>query len=229
MVEAEKYSGVRLTEEEYALFSEKNHAVPLHITRTTTIDLNLRSRKQIGEYLIDFGWKPDEHTFTGRPVVNEKTLSKIKNIPQAELIKEFFLLQKREGQIKSWLEKVEDDSRVHGYVIPNGTITGRMTHRDPNMAQVPSLKSEYGEECRSCWTVPKGCKLVGIDASGLELRMLAHYMNDEAYTNEILNGDIHTTNQKLAGLKSRDQAKTFIYALLYGAGDAEAWKRGGRR
>jgi len=231
MVEAEKYSGVRLTEEEYALFSEKNYAVPLHITRTTTIDLNLSSRKQIGEYLIDFGWKPDEHTVTGRPVVNEKTLSKIKNIPQAELIKEFFLLQKREGQIKSWLEKVEDDSRVHGYVIPNGTITGRMTHRDPNMAQVPSLKSEYGEECRSCWTVPKGCKLVGIDASGLELRMLAHYMNDEAYTNEILNGDIHTTNQKLAGLKSRDQAKTFIYALLYGAGDEKLGSvaGGGRR
>ena len=51
--------------------------------------------------------------------------------------------------------------------------------------------------------------------------MLAHYLNDEGYTNEILNGDIHTANQNLAGLESRDQAKTFIYALLYGAGDAK--------
>jgi DNA polymerase I-like protein with 3'-5' exonuclease and polymerase domains len=87
------------------------------------------------------------------------------------------------------------------------------------MAQVPNLGSKYGAECRSCWTVPKGYKLVGIDASGLELRMLAHYMDDKEYTNEILNGDIHTANQRLAGLESRNQAKTFIYALLYGAGD----------
>jgi DNA polymerase I-like protein with 3'-5' exonuclease and polymerase domains len=60
---------------------------------------------------------------------------------------------------------------------------------------------------------------VGVDASQLELRMLAHYMADEEYINEIINGDIHTVNQNLAGLKSRDQAKTFIYALIYGAGD----------
>ena len=62
---------------------------------------------------------------------------------------------------------------------------------------------------------------VGIDASGLELRMLAHYMDDEDYTNEILNGDIHTANQRAAGLETRPLAKTFIYAFLYGAGDAK--------
>ena len=94
-----------------------------------------------------------------------------------------------------------------------------MTHRNPNMAQVPSIHSEYGKECRSCWTVPEGYKLVGIDASQLELRLLAHYMANEEYINEIINGDIHTANQRLAGLKSRDEAKTFIYALIYGAGD----------
>jgi len=94
-----------------------------------------------------------------------------------------------------------------------------MAHRNPNMAQVPAVYSPYGKECRSCWTVPEGYKLVGIDASGLELRMLAHYMADEEYVNEIINGDIHTANQQFAGLKSRDEAKTFIYALIYGAGD----------
>ena len=129
------------------------------------------------------------------------------------------MYQKREAQIKSWLKVLGEDNRVHGFVIPNGTITGRMTHRDPNMAQVPNLSSPYGKECRECWIVPYGYKLVGIDASQLELRMLAHYMNDGEYTNEIINGDIHTANQKLAGLESRNQAKTFIYALLYGAGD----------
>ena len=94
-----------------------------------------------------------------------------------------------------------------------------MAHRSPNMAQVPAVYSPYGTECRACWSVPEGYKLVGVDASGLELRMLAHYMADEEYINEIINGDIHTANQNFAGLKSRDEAKTFIYALIYGAGD----------
>ena len=117
------------------------------------------------------------------------------------------------------MKATHEDDRVRGFVNPNGTITGRMTHNSPNMAQVPSVVAPYGKECRSCWTVPEGYKLVGIDASGLELRMLAHYMKDEDFKNEILHGDIHSANQKLAGLESRNQAKTFIYALLYGAGD----------
>jgi len=89
------------------------------------------------------------------------------------------------------------------------------------MAQVPNSGSEYGSECRELWTVEPGNKLVGIDASGLELRMLAHYMKDARYTDEILNGDIHTANQKAAGLLNRNTAKTFIYAFLYGAGAAK--------
>tara|TARA_R110000782_G_scaffold138478_3_gene231052 strand:- start:418 stop:1125 length:708 start_codon:yes stop_codon:yes gene_type:complete len=89
------------------------------------------------------------------------------------------------------------------------------------MAQVPSSYSPYGKECRSCWTIKDGYRLVGTDAAGLELRMLAHYMNDKEYTNEVINGDIHTANQKSAGLATRDSAKTFIYAFLYGAGDAK--------
>ena len=208
--------GVRLTAEEYETLSQP---AVFSTTRTTTVDFNIGSRKQVGEYLVEFGWTPKEFTVNGRPVVNEKTLSSIEGIPEAELIKDYLMYQKREAQIKSWIEAVREDGRVHGFVIPNGTITGRMTHREPNMAQVPSSNSPFGEDCRACWTVPKGYKLVGIDASGLELRMLAHYMEDEDYTNEIINGDVHTANQKLAGLESRNQAKTFIYALLYGAGD----------
>jgi DNA polymerase-1 len=80
------------------------------------------------------------------------------------------------------------------------------------------VHSEYGKECRALWVVNKGYKLVGVDASGLELRMLAHYMNDKDYIHEVVNGDIHTTNQIAAGLESRDESKTFIYAFIYGAG-----------
>jgi DNA polymerase I-like protein with 3'-5' exonuclease and polymerase domains len=152
-------------------------------------------------------------------MVDETVLKKIKGIPEALLIAEYLTLQKRIAQIKSWLKNIDDEDRVHGFVNTNGTITGRMTHREPNLAQVPNSNSPYGTECRACWTVPDDYKLVGIDASGLELRMLAHYMDDEGFTNEILHGDIHTANQKLAGLESRSQAKTFIYAFIYGAGD----------
>ena len=182
---------------------------------------NLGSRKQIGEYLTDFGWKPNRFTPTGQPIVDESSLAKVKKIPEARLIAEFLLLQKRIAQIDSWILAVKEDNRVHGFVIPNGTITGRMAHRAPNVAQVPSVVSEYGKECRACWTVKDGYKLLGVDASGLELRMLAHYMDDEDYINEVTTGDIHTANQKDAGLQSRDQAKTFIYAFIYGAGDAK--------
>ena len=206
-----------MTDEEYQRCLDTNNFNPF--MRQTLQEFNLGSRKQIGEYLIDFGWNPDRFTPTGQPIVDEKTLSKITHIHEAKLIADFLLLQKRIAQIDSWVEAVRDDGRIHGFVIPNGTITGRMSHRNPNVAQVPSVHSPYGKECRACWTVPEGHKLVGVDASGLELRMLAHYMDDKEYINEIINGDIHTTNKNFAGLKSRDQAKTFIYALVYGAGD----------
>ena len=207
-----------LTDEEYDKCIATNNVKPF--MRQSLQEFNLGSRKQIGEYLIDFGWEPNRFTPTGQPIVDEGTLKKISHIKEAKLIADFLLYQKRIAQITSWIDELKDD-RVHGGVIPNGTITGRMTHRSPNMAQVPNAGSPYGKECRACWSVPEGYKLVGIDASGLELRMLAHYMNDDKYINEVINGDIHTTNQTLAGLKTRDQAKTFIYALIYGAGDAK--------
>ena len=207
-----------LTDDEYQRCLDTQDFSPF--MRQTLQEFNLGSRKQIGEYLIDFGWKPVKFTPTGQPIVDEGTLKKIEHIREAKLIADFLLYQKRIAQVTSWIDELKDD-RVHGSVIPNGTITGRMTHRNPNMAQVPNAGSPYGKECRSCWTVPQGYKLVGIDASSLELRMLAHYMDDPDYIEEVINGDIHTTNQNLAGLKTRDQAKTFIYALVYGAGDAK--------
>lgn len=207
---------VRLTEDE-----RKRMMSSGYITLVKVIDFNLGSRKQIGEYLQEFGWKPKDFTPTGQPIIDEPTLKKIKGIPAALLIAEYLMLQKRVSQINSWFKELAEDGRVHGYVNHNGTITGRMTHRNPNMAQIPSSNAPYGKECRACWIVPAKHKLVGIDASGLELRMLAHYLEDEDFTNEILHGDIHTSNQKNAGLESRSQAKTFIYALIYGAGDGK--------
>ena len=199
---------------------------------------NPGSRKQIGERLIDKGWKPSRYTETGQPIVDEGTLDGV-DIPEAKAINEFLMLQKRVAQIESWLKAVGEDGRVHGKVITNGAVTGRMTHMSPNMAQVPNSGSPYGIECRSLWIVDKGKKLVGVDASGLELRMLAHYMKDDSYAREIVSGDIHWTNTLALGFfpattkrdkenheheVRRNQSKTFCYAFLYGAGSSKIGK-----
>lgn len=187
---------------------------------------NPGSRQQIAKRLMALGWKPKKHTEKGQVIVDESVLDGI-DLPEAKLIAEYLLVQKRVAQVESWIEALHEDGRVHGKVITNGAVTGRMTHHSPNMAQVPSSSSPWGHECRDCWTVAQGKMLVGADASALELRMLAHYMQDGDYVKTVTEGtqelgtDVHTKNQKAAGLATRAQAKTFIYALLYGAGPAK--------
>ena len=100
-----------------------------------------------------------------------------------------------------------------------GTVTHRMSSSNPNLQQVTASGKEYGSEMRALFTVPEDKVLVGADLSGLELRCLAHYMKDDKYTKEIVSGDIHSANQRSTGLETRDEAKRFIYAFLYGAGD----------
>ena len=190
-------------------------------TKVSYEEFNLASRKQIAERLMMLGWKPDKFTDKNSPIVDEGVLSKITNIPEAKLIAKYLLLKKRTSQISSWLDEVSNTTgRVHGRVLTLRCVSGRMSHNSPNMAQVPATYSPFGKECREVWTTdkPDTHVIFGTDASGLELRMLAHYIDTPDYTNEILNGDIHTKNMNMAGLTDRDQAKTFIYAFLFGAG-----------
>ena len=115
--------------------------------------------------------------------------------------------------------ELEPDSRIRGEVVVNGSVTGRCSHKNPNVASTPSSKKPYGKEFRELFTVEEGNKLLGIDAKGLELRLLAHYMNDKEYIETILSGDIHEYNRVKADLDTRDDAKTFIYTFLYGGGE----------
>jgi len=192
-------------------------------TKTKEIPFNIGSSQQIADRLMKRGWKPKQFTDKDNIIINEAVLKTIKE-PELKLTAErfakYFLLQKRAVMVESWIEACDKSNRVHGKVMTLRTVTGRMAHNSPNMAQVPATYSPYGKECRGLWTISDAMnyKLVGTDASGLELRCLAHYLNDTSYTDEILNGDIHTKNMELAGIKNRDQAKTFIYAFLYGAG-----------
>jgi len=201
--------------------------------KSATVTFNPGSRVQIGEKLIELGWKPKDFTPTGQPLVDEGVLSKIKkDIPEAALIEEYLMLQKRVGQVESWLELVGSDGRVHGKMITNGAVTGRATHSTPNMGQIPNTSSIYGKECRECWTVEQGNSQVGVDLSGIELRCLAHYMKDKEWQDELLNGDVHWKNTQAFGLvpmgtvkqdtkehkDARNLCKTLTYATLYGAG-----------
>jgi DNA polymerase I-like protein with 3'-5' exonuclease and polymerase domains len=179
-------------------------------------EFNVGSRQQIAKRLSKLGVKWKKLTPTGSPVVDESTLAGV-DIPEAKLCAEYLGLVKLKGMVDSWLKYVDKDThRIHGYVNSCGAVTGRMTHNKPNLAQIPSLKI-----ARQCFTVDEGNVLVGCDASGLELRCLAHYMNDDEYTRQILEGDIHSYNQHAAGLPERSMAKTMIYGLIYGAGDAK--------
>ena len=182
------------------------------------IPFNPTSRDHIAERLMGMGWKPQEFTESGKPKVDESVLSGLP-YDEAQMLSKILTLQKRMGQLgdgkEGWL-KLETKGRIHGHVVTNGAVTGRCTHRHPNMAQVPRLTSY-----RSLFKATDGMVLVGCDASGLELRCLAHYMNDDEYAHKLLEEDIHTVNQHAAGLPNRDNAKTFIYGFLYGAGDAK--------
>ena len=196
---------------------------------------NLGSPKQIVERLDALGWKPTVPTKTGKSwKICQENLDTIpdrmpdgRDMPECvKDLKRWKILETRWKTAKDWMDRMDGDGRVHGQVIVPGTVTHRASHQNPNMANIPSITSERGlsglfaYECRQAWTVPRGSALVGTDASGIQLRVLAHYMNDPEYTKTLLEGDIHTFNKNALGehCKDRPTAKTFIYAWLLGAG-----------
>ena len=193
------------------------------IRKSKTMKFNPSSRQQISNRLIELrNWKPKKFSETGLPIVDEEVLGHL-DYPEARELNEYLLIEKRLGMLSdgknAWL-KVVKDGRVHTSYITNIT-TGRMSCRSPNLQQVPSINSPYGKECRELFIPSKGYVMVGADASGIEARSLGHYIYNytggKEYVDLILNGDIHTYNQKNLGLKERSLAKTILYAVLYGA------------
>lgn len=203
------------------------------------IDFNPSSRFHIANRLKAlYGWEPDSFTPSGEPKIDEEILTGLP-FATAPLLCEYFTVTKRIAQVaegkQAWL-KVVHEGKIHGSYNTVGAVTRRATHSRPNIGQVPSVRKNkagetlmgleggFGVECRELFGVPKGWWQVGTDASGLELRCLAHYMamyDKGAYGLVVTEGDVHTVNQIAAGLPTRNDAKTFIYAFLYGAGDAK--------
>ena len=194
------------------------------IKRYQEITFNPNSRDHIADRLMDKGWKPKLFTPDGKPKVDETVLSTLP-YPEAKILSEHFLIQKRIGQLaegaNAWL-KLEQQGVIHGQVITNGAVTGRCTHQKPNVAQTPSNGVPYGKECRSLFIASNNNVLIGCDASGIELRCLAHYLaryDNGNFSRDLLEGDVHSSNQRYIGLPTRDMAKRIIYAVVYGIGD----------
>jgi DNA polymerase I-like protein with 3'-5' exonuclease and polymerase domains len=225
------------TGEKKPIWPKCHYSTDAPYTDVKLVPFNPGSRQDVANRLKKlFGWQPQEFTSDGHPKIDEETLKGL-SYPSAAVLREYFMVQKRIGQVaegkEAWLRHVVN-GRIHGSVATNGAVTGRMTHSKPNIAQVPGLhdkktgeKLPYGRECRECFTVGPGKKLVGCDADALELRDLAGYMaayDGGAYIKTVLEGkksdgtDMHTLNAKALGC-SRDTAKTWFYAFIYGSGD----------
>ena len=200
--------------------------------KTITEEFNPGSRKQIVERLKSkYGWEPEKTTEKGNPILDDEVIDKLP-YSEAKPLAEYMLIKKRLGQIEdgnnAWLKLVNNNTGcMHGDVITNGCITGRASHRHPNMGQVPAGYSPYGKECRALFHAPQGWDMIGIDAKALELRCLAGYLaywDQGEYAKLVINpeSDIHTINQKLFGVETRDIAKRLLYGMLYGCGAVKA-------
>jgi DNA polymerase I-like protein with 3'-5' exonuclease and polymerase domains len=176
---------------------------------------------QIAARLEDkYGWKAERNPKTDKPICDVAVMQELK-YPEAKKLLEYREVDKLRGQLEDWIARAgfSRDGRIHGGLNTLGTVTGRTAASQPNIQQVSG-----DPRARALWTVAPGMVQVGCDLSGLELRALAHYMfpyDDGEYADIIMNGDIHTANQKAAQLETRDQAKTFIYALIYGGGNGK--------
>ena len=170
------------------------------------------------DHFRTYGWK-----------VNEANLATLPSTapPEAQLLIEWLTLDSRRSTLEEWLSAYNPESgRIHGRFNHIGAWTGRMSHNGPNMANIPGHGSVLGDEMRSLWSADKDHHLVGVDADGIQLRILAHYMEDKSFIQALTKGskddgtDAHTLNQRALGAicSSRDVAKTFIYAFLLGAG-----------
>ena len=180
-------------------------------------ELNPTSRDHISWILQTYyGWNPTQKTTTGKPVIDEVILTEIGSEIStmfARCLTVTKMLGMLSNGVNAWL-KLSTKNRIHHH-CSIATATHRCAHRKPNLAQVPS-----DPEFRKLFQASPGQIMVGADLSGIELRMLSHYLSryDTHFADTLLNGDIHQVNADRVGV-SRRQIKTITYAWCYGAGD----------
>ena len=194
------------------------------------VPFNIGSPKQRVEKLTALGWVADEKTPKGQPKLTEKSAVKFaeeSGIPEVALITKWMSVNGRANMVNNWLENWNEETGcIHGRLFVADTL--RFRHQAPNTANIPAVRVDktglvvrgeegyYTYEARDLWVAREGRVLVGTDAAGLELRMLAHYLNRPEFTKQVVEGDPHQYNADLAGI-TRPNAKTLLYAIQYGA------------
>ena len=190
----------------------------------------ISSDKVIKAYLYNIGWEPDEWNFekiNGKfvkksPKLTESSLEKLGDVGVE--LSEYNVLKNRRGILAGWIAEAERDGRLHGRMWTIGTPTFRCRHEV--VANLPGVDAKYGKEMRSLLICEEGWTIVGADSSGNQMRGLCHYIGNEEFTQEVIEGDVHTRNaetlQEFTDNKpNRKIAKPFLYAFLFGAAGAK--------
>jgi DNA polymerase-1 len=202
-------------------------------------EFNLDSPTQRVERLLACGWEPRTYTPAGNPKFDADELTKedLDAMPdEVRLLGTYLMLRSRERTTSQWLDLVDSNSYVHGQINATGAWSGRMNHRNPNTANIPSAlfnddgtpilgeEGAYGFEMRSCWgadTRTPNQVLVGADLTAIQLRAFAHYTGDRDYISLVSDPsvDMHNVHAEYLGGVKRSGAKRWLYAFLLGAGN----------
>lgn len=188
--------------------------------RKTVTPAKMGNLDKVKDYLYSIGWEPDDWKMERvgfewvkkSPKLTTSSLEKVGE--HGKLIDEWTTLRSRRGVLEGWLDQLSN-GRLHGRMWIVGTPTFRCRHEV--IANLPAVTAPWGKELRELLVAEPGRKIVGADSSGNQFRSLAHYVNDQSLTHQILSGDIHQYNADIIGTDRRT-AKTWIYAFLFGAG-----------
>jgi DNA polymerase-1 len=176
----------------------------------------------VKEFLYGEGWKPLEFNYKrlkngqfikGSPKLCSPSLAPLGEV--GKLVDTYYATRSRHSILTGWLAALDDNGRLHGSCFTIGTPTARARHGI--IVNVPSPNASWGKQMRGLFITEPGRKIVGSDSSGNQMRALCHYLGNEDFTNEVINGDVHQRNADILGV-SRPKAKPFLYAFLFGGG-----------
>ena len=191
--------------------------------RTETVKASLGNQDVVKEYLTDLGWKPTVwnwkrmsdgsfHKMSAK--LDEKDIERIEH-PHADMVNQYYTLRSRKSVLTGFMDQSDGDGRLRGDLNDMGAQSFRQTHKI--IANLPSARATYGKEIRSLFTCPEDKVIISADGAAYQIRILAHYLRSEEYTDIVLNKDPHQRHADAMGI-SRDLAKPVFFSVLFGAG-----------